>query len=89
MEKTDKKWYVYILQCSDGTLYTGITTDINRRLNEHNKGTGAKYTAMRRPVTLMTIFEAANRSEAGKEEYRIKRLTRTEKLQLININNKQ
>jgi putative endonuclease len=76
-------WYIYILDCSDNTLYTGITTDINRRLLEHNSGKGAKYTRIRRPVTLRALFEAKNRSEALKEEYRIKRLTREEKLKLL------
>ena len=76
-------WYIYILECSDGTLYTGITTDINRRLLEHNSGKGAKYTSMRRPVKLRTLFEAKNRSEASKEEYRIKKLPRAEKLKLL------
>ena len=76
-------WYIYILECSDGTLYTGITTDINRRLLEHNSGKGAKYTRVRRPVVLKALFEAKNRSEAAKEEYRIKQLPRTEKLKLL------
>jgi len=89
MVKNDKPWYVYILKCADDTLYTGITTDVNRRLNEHNKGTGAKYTKTRLPVVLVAVSETSNRSEASKEEYRIKQLTRKEKLQLININNKQ
>ena len=75
-------WYIYILECSDGTLYTGITTDVNRRLSEHNSGKGAKYTKVRRPVTLRALFEAKNRSEASKEEYRIKRLSREQKLKL-------
>jgi putative endonuclease len=76
-------WYIYILECSDGTLYTGITTDVNRRLLEHNSGKGAKYTRVRRPVVLKALFEAKNRSEAAKEEYRIKQLPRTEKLKLL------
>ena len=76
-------WYIYILECSDGTLYTGITTDVNRRLLEHNSGKGAKYTKTRRPVVLKALFEANNRSEASKEEYRIKRLSRNEKLKLL------
>lgn len=76
-------WYIYILECSDGTLYTGITTDVNRRLSEHNFGKGAKYTRNRKPVILRAIFEAKNRSEASKEEYRIKQLTREEKLKLL------
>jgi putative endonuclease len=81
-----KPWYVYILKCADNSLYTGITTDVNRRLNEHNKGTGAKYTKGRLPVILMAVSEASNRSEASKEEYRIKQLTRKEKLILIDGN---
>jgi putative endonuclease len=76
-------WYIYILECSDGTLYTGITTDVNRRLSEHNSGKGAKYTRPRTPVVLRALFEAKNRSEASKEEYRIKHLTRKEKLKLL------
>ncbi len=75
-------WFVYILECSDGTLYTGITTDVNRRLLEHNSGNGSKYTRIRRPVKLRALFEAKNRSEASKEEYRIKQLSRLEKLKL-------
>lgn len=86
MVKNDKPWYVYLLKCADDTLYTGITTDVNRRLNEHNKGTGAKYTKTRRPVVLVAVSEASNRSEASKEEYRIKQLTRKEKLLLIDGN---
>ncbi len=76
-------WYVYILECADGTLYTGITTDINKRILVHNKGKGAKYTRTRLPVRLRALFEAENRSEASKEEYRIKQLSRFEKLKLI------
>jgi len=78
-----KNWYVYILQCADGTLYTGITTDVNRRLNEHNSGKGAKYTRTRLPVMIVAVSEAGSRSEASKEEYRIKQLTREQKLKLI------
>lgn len=78
-------WFVYIIECSDGTLYTGITTDINRRLLQHNSGKGAKYTKNRRPVKLRALFEAENRSEASKEEYRIKQLSRKEKIQLYEI----
>ena len=83
-------WYIYILECSDKTLYTGITTDINKRLKTHNNGKGAKYTKTRLPVHLMAYFEAENRSEASKEEYRIKQLTRKGKLELIDYaNNKK
>ena len=77
-------WYVYILECSDGTLYTGITTDLDKRLKTHNNGKGAKYTKTRLPVVLKVSFEAENRSSASKEEYRIKQLSRKEKLELIN-----
>jgi putative endonuclease len=83
-----KKWFVYIVECSDGTLYTGITTDVNRRLNEHNSGKGAKYTKNRRPVMLMAVTEAGNRSEASKEEYFIKQLPREEKIKHIINKNK-
>ena len=77
-------WYVYILECSDNTLYTGITTDLDKRLKTHNNGKGAKYTKTRLPVVLKVSFEAENRSSASKEEYRIKQLSRKEKLELIN-----
>ena len=76
-------YYVYIATCADKTLYTGITTDITRRIAEHNQSPrGAKYTHARRPVTLIysQIFE--NRSRASKEEARIKKLKREEKLSL-------
>jgi len=79
-------WYVYILRCADDTLYTGITTDVIKRVKVHNDGKGAKYTRVRRPVVLVAKFEAENRSKASKEEYRIKQLTRVQKLKLINEN---
>jgi putative endonuclease len=75
-------WYVYILECADGTLYTGITTDVNKRVATHNKGKGAKYTKTRLPVKVRCIFEAEDRSAASKEEYRIKQLSRKQKLEL-------
>ena len=78
------KWYVYIVECADGSLYTGITTDVNRRLLEHNYSfKSAKYTRSRRPVRLVWSKEVANRSEATKEEARIKKLKRASKLELI------
>jgi len=77
-------WRVYILQCSDDTLYTGITTDIARREHEHNHTKrGAKYTRLRRPVKLVYSEECENRSSASKREYEIKHFSRKEKLQLI------
>ena len=79
-------WFVYILECNDGTYYTGITNDLEKRILAHNNGTGAKYTRVRRPVRLMISFELTDRSSASKEEYRIKQLTRKEKEKLIKEN---
>jgi len=77
-------WFVYILRCADNTLYTGITTDLERRLHEHNHETlGARYTKARRPLTLAYSEEAENRSAASKREYAIKKLSRHQKEQLI------
>jgi len=80
-------YFVYILECSDKTLYTGIATDVDRRLNEHNNSDkGAKYTKIRRPLKLVYTEESENRSSASKREYEIKKLTREKKLELINRN---
>ena len=79
----EKQWLVYILQCGDGTLYTGITDDLPHRLEMHRAGKGAKYTRGRAPLTLVYQEVAASYSEALKREYRIKQLPRTEKLKLI------
>jgi len=77
-------WYVYIVRCKDGSLYTGITTELERRVDEHNNSPkAAKYTRVRRPVELVYSVEVADKSEASKEEYRIKKLSREEKLKLI------
>lgn len=75
--------YVYILQCRDGSLYTGWTVDLEKRLFQHNQGSGAKYTRSRRPVSLVHWEEYATKEEALKREYRIKKLTRMKKLALI------
>ena len=83
-----KKWCVYIVECSDGTFYTGITTNINKRLLTHNKGKGSRYTRTRLPVELRALFEALDRSSASKEEYRIKQLSRIEKIKLFNVDEK-
>lgn len=72
----------YILLCADGTLYTGWTNDVEKRLAAHNAGRGAKYTRGRRPVTLLYAEECASRSEAMSREAAIKKLTREEKLLL-------
>ena len=76
---------VYILRCSDDTLYTGWTNDINRRLAAHNEGRGAKYTRGRRPVTLAYLEEFATTEEAMSREARIKKLSRAQKILLLNI----
>ena len=77
-------WYVYIVNCADNTLYTGITNDIARRLAEHNFSTkGAKYTRPRRPVTLVYQEQHSSRSAAAKREYAIKRLSPSAKKKLI------
>lgn len=77
-------YYLYMLNCADNTLYTGITTDLKRRLQEHNNSKlGAKYTAARRPVTLLGAWEFPSRSAASREESVIKKLSRQEKLSLI------
>lgn len=78
-----KKWYVYILRCADGTLYTGSTDDVARRAQVHNSGKGAKYTRGRRPVEVVYSEECESYSAALKREYAIKQLTRSQKLELI------
>ncbi|MBQ3085271.1 MAG: GIY-YIG nuclease family protein [Clostridia bacterium] len=79
------KYYVYILKCADGTYYTGITTDPDRRLAEHNRGVAAKYThpPSRRPVEMVYREEAEDRAAASRREYAVKQLTRSQKEQLI------
>ncbi len=75
--------YTYILRCADGSLYTGWTNDLDRRLAAHNAGTGAKYTRSRRPVELVYCETFATKEEAMARERAIKGLTRAEKLALI------
>jgi putative endonuclease len=76
-------YYCYILECADGTLYTGWTTDPARRLREHNAGRGAQYTAARRPLRMVFLEEHPTRTSAMKREYQIKRRNRRYKLRLI------
>lgn len=78
-------WQVYILRCADGSLYTGIARDLERRVAEHNGagGAGASYTRSRRPVRLVYSEGADNRSAASRREYEIKQLSREDKLALI------
>ncbi len=85
MLRAAKRWQVYIVRCADGTLYTGVAIDVARRIAEHNGAgkSGARYTRSRRPVKLVYSEKAANRSVACKREYRIKQLSRRDKLALI------
>ena len=76
-------WYTYILICSDNTYYCGITNNLEKRIDIHNEGKGAKYTKGRLPVKLVKFWEFKTKSEACKEEYRIKKLSREEKIKLI------
>jgi putative endonuclease len=77
-----KKYSVYIVECKDGTLYTGISNDVVKRVKNHNNGSGAKYTKTRLPVTLIYEMVCGDKSEALKIEYKIKQLSRSEKLNL-------
>ena len=79
----DKTWYVYILECGDGTLYTGITDDVQRRLGMHRSGKGAKYTRGRFPLELRYQQTCGSYSDALRREAQIKKLSRAEKLLLI------
>jgi putative endonuclease len=76
---SDKSWVIYLLECIDGSLYTGITNDLEKRLASHNAGLGAKYTRGRRPVTLLEFKTVESQSEALKLEYQIKQLPRFKK----------
>jgi putative endonuclease len=84
-DRSLKMYYVYIVKCADDTLYTGISTQLERRIEEHNSSDrGAKYTRVRRPVELVYSEEYPDRSSASKREYEIKkRMTREKKLALI------
>ena len=82
-----KKHYAYMLRCSDGSIYSGYTTDPHRREKVHNSGKGAKYTRTRLPVKLVYFEEFDNKIDAMKREYAFKQLTHKEKEELINKNN--
>ena len=77
------EWYIYILRCGDGTLYTGSTDNVEKRLAAHRAGKGAKYTRGRGPLELVYSEQLPDKSSALRREYEIKRLTRPEKLKLI------
>jgi len=78
-------WWVYLLRCNDNSLYAGVTTDIHRRVDEHNNSKlGAKYTRAKRPVALVYLEQVDNKSLACKREYQIRHLTKLKKEQLVN-----
>jgi len=78
-----KIWSVYILRCGDGTLYTGITNDLDKRIESHSSGQGSKYTRSRLAVELFYYEPAENRSEASRRELEIKGLSREDKMKII------
>jgi predicted GIY-YIG superfamily endonuclease len=84
-----KSWKLYILRCGDGSLYTGITVDVQARLAQHRDGTGAKYTRGRGPLELIYVEDCEDHSVALKREHQIKALTRAEKLALIQSKEKR
>lgn len=83
MSQTEKKAYMYVLECADGSLYTGYTTDIQRRLKTHNAGKGAKYTRARLPVTLLYSESFPSKPQAMSAEALFKQKTREQKLRYI------
>ncbi len=90
MEKriyTVDMYTVYILLCEDDSLYTGITTDMNRRFQEHKEGIGSRYTRARGVLKLLYVEEAKNRSEASKREHEIKQMSREKKMAMIGLKN--
>lgn len=80
---SERAAYVYLLRCRDGTLYCGWTFDVERRLDAHRAGTGARYTRSRLPLESVAVFELSDAASARREEARIKRLSREDKLALI------
>ena len=85
---TGNLWFVYILRCADGSLYTGITKDVRRRCQQHNNGTASRYTRSRRPTKLFWQEAHPSRSSALKREAAIKAMTRREKMALIRLKKK-
>ena len=79
----EETWYVYIVQCADGSLYTGVAKDVEMRVSQHNAGKGAKYTRARLPVRLIHREPAADQGSAMRREYEIKGMTRKRKWQLV------
>ncbi len=86
MKTKSQSYFVYLLRCADGTLYAGTTNDLHRRVQQHNAGTGARYTAGRRPVVLVYVENCVSRSEALRREAGLRKLSRREKLRLVAAN---
>lgn len=84
-EPSNDNWFVYLLWCADGSLYTGITKDVSRRCQQHNAGTASRYTHSRRPTELVYLEVDGNRSSALKREAAIKALSRQQKQSLIRL----
>jgi len=82
-KKKESAWMLYVLKCRDNTLYTGITSDVSRRVHQHNNGTASRYTRSRLPVKLVHQERCRGKSSALKKEYSMKQLTRKEKEQYI------
>ncbi|MFC1523229.1 GIY-YIG nuclease family protein [Thermodesulfobacteriota bacterium] len=83
MNTNDQPWYTYIVSCNDQTLYTGITNNLDKRIDAHNSGVGAKYTRSRRPIRLLYSEKHESRSAAAKREYQLKKLPPAEKRKII------
>ena len=83
-----KRWFLYILQCNDGTLYTGITNDLPRRLAQHGDGNASRYTRSRRPLKLVYQEPCHNKSSALRKEYALKQLSKKDKQEYINRKSK-
>ncbi len=79
----NKTWFLYLIECQDGSIYTGITVDVDKRYATHKAGKGAKYMRSHPPKRLLKVFEFANRSEASKAEYKIKKLSAHEKRVIV------
>jgi putative endonuclease len=82
----EKEWVLYMLRCRDGSLYTGITNNLEKRLEAHRSGKGAKYTRGRGPLELVYMEKCEDKSAALKREVEVKKLSRDEKIQLIGAN---
>lgn len=78
-----KPWFLYLIECQDGSIYTGITVDVAARYAAHENGTGARYTRSHPPKCLLTVVEYPSRSEASKAEYAVKKLTAAEKRKFV------